>query len=586
MAKKKQEVKLKEPVRIRFKQLANGNQSIYLDYYTGDVIRKENYVGGKRQYEFLKLYLIPEKTREDKAKNETTLALAKAIQSKRIVELQNDAHGFQNTNKSKANVIDYLVNMRSQSKERGSLNYEKTVGNTIRELKLFRGDYIAFRDIDKDFLNSFVDFLKQAKKASKFGLLKAGGVLSNNSVIAYYGVLRTAINRAYKEGIITVNPTKEFDFASKVKAEVSRREYLTIEELRQLIGTECKYEIMKQAFLFSCLCGLRVSDIRNLKWNDLQKSGERIRIEIKMQKTKEPLYLPISDEALKWLPQQNEAKGDDLIFPLTHEGTINKILQKWAKDAGVIKHISFHVARHTHATMMLTLGADLYTVSKLLGHKNIATTQIYAKIVDKKKEELEHMQRQEIEKLEAISGLSAEEAKERMVESLKEEAKTQAQSYINDIMDDAKLTASKEAKRIVIQSIQRVATETAIENSVTVFHIESDEIKGRIIGREGRNIRALEAATGVEIVVDDTPEAIVLSAFDPVRREIARLALHQLVTDGRIHPARIEEVVAKVRKQVEEEIIETGKRTTIDLGIHGLHPELIRIIGKMKYRSS
>ena len=207
-------------------------------------------------------------------------------------------------------------------------------------------------------------------------------------------------------------------------------------------------------------------------------------------------------------------------------------------------------------------------------------------IIEKKKEELDTLQAQEREKLETISGLSAEEAKERLVESLKEEAKTQAQSYINDIMDDAKLTANREAKRIVIQSIQRVATETAIENSVTVFHIESDEIKGRIIGREGRNIRALEAATGVEIVVDDTPEAIVLSAFDPVRREIARLALHQLVTDGRIHPARIEEVVAKVRKQVEDEIIETGKRTTIDLGIHGLHPELIRIIGKMKYRSS
>lgn len=205
---------------------------------------------------------------------------------------------------------------------------------------------------------------------------------------------------------------------------------------------------------------------------------------------------------------------------------------------------------------------------------------------DKKKEEMEKLHVQELEKLEAISGLSAEEAKERLVESLKEEAKTEAASYINDIMDDAKMTANKEAKRIVIQSIQRVATETAIENSVTVFHIDSDEIKGRIIGREGRNIRALEAATGVEIVVDDTPEAIVLSAFDPVRREIARLALHQLVTDGRIHPARIEEVVAKVKKQVEEEIIETGKRTTIDLGIHGLHPELIRIIGKMKYRSS
>ncbi|KAA6349941.1 Ribonuclease Y [termite gut metagenome] len=207
-------------------------------------------------------------------------------------------------------------------------------------------------------------------------------------------------------------------------------------------------------------------------------------------------------------------------------------------------------------------------------------------IIEKKKEELNKLQQQEIEKLETISGLSAGEAKNRLVESLKEEAKTQAQSFINDIMDDAKLTANKEAKRIVVQSIQRVATETAIENSVTVFHIESDEIKGRIIGREGRNIRALEAATGVEIVVDDTPEAIVLSAFDPVRREVARLALHQLISDGRIHPARIEEIVTKVRKQVEEEIIETGKRTTIDLGIHGLHPELIRIIGKMKYRSS
>ena len=207
-------------------------------------------------------------------------------------------------------------------------------------------------------------------------------------------------------------------------------------------------------------------------------------------------------------------------------------------------------------------------------------------IVNQKQEELNTLQHEERQRLEAISGLSAEAARDQLVESLKEEAKTQAASYINEVIDDAKMTANKEAKRIVIQSIQRVATETAIENSVTVFHIDSDEMKGRIIGREGRNIRALEAATGVEIVVDDTPEAIVLSAFDPVRRGIARLALHQVVTDGRIDPARIEEVVAKVKKQVEEEIIETGKRTTIDLGVHGLHPELIRIIGKMKYRSS
>ena len=207
-------------------------------------------------------------------------------------------------------------------------------------------------------------------------------------------------------------------------------------------------------------------------------------------------------------------------------------------------------------------------------------------LIETRTAELEHLHRQAQEELERISGLSAEEAKDKLVESLKDEAKTAAAGYINDIMDDARLTATKEAKRIVIQSIQRVATETAVENSVTVFHIDNDEIKGRIIGREGRNIRALEAATGIEIIVDDTPEAIVLSGFDPVRREIARLALHQLVTDGRIHPARIEEVVAKVRKQVEEEIIETGKRTAIDLGIHGLHPELIRMVGKMKYRSS
>ena len=206
--------------------------------------------------------------------------------------------------------------------------------------------------------------------------------------------------------------------------------------------------------------------------------------------------------------------------------------------------------------------------------------------LEMRQSEIDAMEARTRETLEHISGLSSEEAKEKLIESLKDEAKTAAQAYINDIMDDARLTANKEAKRIIVQTIQRTATETAIENSVTVFHIDSDEIKGRIIGREGRNIRALEAATGIEIIVDDTPEAIVLSGFDPVRREVARLALHQLVADGRIHPARIEEVVAKVRRQIEEEIIETGKRTAIDLGIHGLHPDLIRMVGKMKYRSS
>ncbi|MGM9746747.1 MAG: ribonuclease Y [Paludibacteraceae bacterium] len=207
-------------------------------------------------------------------------------------------------------------------------------------------------------------------------------------------------------------------------------------------------------------------------------------------------------------------------------------------------------------------------------------------LVDEKKQALEKLHFQATEKLATISGLSAEQAKAQLIENIKDEAKTEAMAYVNEMMEEAKMTANKEAKRIIVQTIQRVATETAIENSVTVFNLESDEVKGRIIGREGRNIRALEAATGVEIIVDDTPDAIVLSGFDPVRREIARLALHQLVVDGRIHPARIEEVVAKTRKQVEEEIAEVGKRTAIDLGIHGLHPDLIRLIGKMKYRSS
>ena len=208
------------------------------------------------------------------------------------------------------------------------------------------------------------------------------------------------------------------------------------------------------------------------------------------------------------------------------------------------------------------------------------------KAIEHKTQEIERLQQKAEQQLEQISGLSAEEAKKQLVDALKDEAKTAAMAYINDTMDEARLTANKEAKKIIIQSIQRIASETTVENAVTIFHIDNDEVKGRIIGREGRNIRALEAATGVEIVVDDTPEAITLSAFDPVRREIARLSLHQLVQDGRIHPARIEEVVAKVTKQVEEEIIETGKRTTIDLGIHGLHPELVRLVGKMKYRSS
>lgn len=214
------------------------------------------------------------------------------------------------------------------------------------------------------------------------------------------------------------------------------------------------------------------------------------------------------------------------------------------------------------------------------------TLEAQMEVIEKKQSELSKVHEKQVNELEKLSGYSKEDAKSQLVEALKDEARTDAMAYIKEITDEAKLNASKEAKKVVLQTIQRVATEHAIENAVSVFNIESDELKGRIIGREGRNIRALEAATGVEIIVDDTPEAIILSCFDPVRREIARLSLHQLVSDGRIHPARIEEIVAKTRKNLEEEIIETGKRTCIDLGIHGLHPELTRMVGRMKYRSS
>jgi len=271
-----------------------------------------------------------------------------------------------------------------------------------------------------------------------------------------------------------------------------------------------------------------------------------------------------------------QAKERFLQLKTEHEKIINEKNNRIAQSENRIKQKELTLSQKIEETQRKRNEID--TIRENLN------SQI--ELAEKKNEELARLHRQQVEQLEQISGFSAEEAKNHLMESLKEEAKTGAMSYINEMMDEAKMTASKEAKRIVIQTVQRVAAEHAIENAVTVFHIESDEMKGRIIGREGRNIRALEAATGVEIIVDDTPEAIVLSAFDPVRREVARLALHQLVTDGRIHPARIEEIVEKTRKQVEEEILEVGKRTTIDLGIHGLHPELIRLVGKMKYRSS
>ena len=271
-----------------------------------------------------------------------------------------------------------------------------------------------------------------------------------------------------------------------------------------------------------------------------------------------------------------EAKEKFIALKLEHENQVRQAEQK------------LHQQEQRQQQREQQLNQKQSEVQRAQNELNTQRQQIenQQKAIEHKTQEIERLQQKAEQQLEQISGLSAEEAKKQLVDALRDEAKTAAMAYINDTMDEARLTASKEAKKIIIQSIQRIASEATVENAVSVFHIDNDEVKGRIIGREGRNIRALEAATGVEIVVDDTPEAITLSAFDPMRREIARLSLHQLVQDGRIHPARIEEVVAKVTKQVEEEILETGKRTAIDLGIHGLHPELIRLVGKMKYRSS
>ena len=284
-----------------------------------------------------------------------------------------------------------------------------------------------------------------------------------------------------------------------------------------------------------------------------------------------------------------QAKERFIKLQSEHDRQINERNQKIAQSEQRAKQIETNLQNQQRAKQIETnLQNQQRDLDQKIKENDRLKEQMSAQMqsLNSKKEELANVIKEQNVRLEQISGMSTEEAKNILIENMKAEAKAEADSYINETIEEAKLTATKEAKRIIVTSIQRVATETAIENAVTVFNIDSDEVKGRIIGREGRNIRALEAATGIEIIVDDTPEAIILSGFDPVRREIARLALHQLVTDGRIHPARIEEVVAKVKKQIEEEIVEVGKRTAIDLGIHGLHPELIRLIGKMKYRSS
>ena len=367
MPRIKKPSKVKEPVRLRMKELANGNKSLYLDIYRN----------GKRTYEYLKMYLILETDHNARRQNQATMAAANAIKSKRIIQLTNGEAGIEH--REKVFLLDWMETYKENQAKRGKKDGNQIMV-TIRILKDFSGESMTMDKIDKAFCQEYIDYLLTEYRPK-------GKRVSNFTLHTYYRILNGALNAAVRADIIKSNPFTKINNSDKIRLPESKRSYMTIEEVRALIATPMKNEAVKQAYLFSCFCGLRISDIIGLRWKDVFVDRGQYRLAVSMQKTKEPLYLPISDEALKWLPQRGGAKDDDFIFPLTHEGTINNILQKWAKAAGVTKHISFHVARHTHATMMLTLGADLYTVSKLLGHKNIATTQIYAKIVDKKKEE-------------------------------------------------------------------------------------------------------------------------------------------------------------------------------------------------------
>lgn len=366
MARKKKQLKAKEPIRLRSKALANGNQSLYLDIY------KE----GKRSYEFLKLYLIPEATPIDKTSNEATLKLAEAIKAKKILEQQNADHGFNNiSNRSKVLLIDWMKVYSQKKLEKGqSAAFHKQIEKAIRHLILYKGADITMREVNKDYCNGFIDYLNATTMAK---VTTAG----------YFRCLNCALNAAVKEEIIPINPITKISSEDRIKIPESPREYLTIDEVKKMVNTPCRNNTVKCAYLFSCLCGLRLSDVKALTWGDLNKDGEQWRVSVLMKKTQKNLYLPLSPEALKWLPERGTAEDNTPVFSLPSEARISLILKKWAQDAKINKRVTFHTARHTNATMLLTLGADVYTVSKLLGHTQIKTTQIYAKIVDKKKDD-------------------------------------------------------------------------------------------------------------------------------------------------------------------------------------------------------
>ena len=370
--KAKKKPKIKEPVKIRFKKLANGNQSIYLDYY------KE----GKREYDFLKLYIIPEQTPIDKASNEHTLSLANSIKAQRIVALQNESHGFKNKASKNVNLSMFVQRIAEEqlAKTGNRQSMYHSLLSLIRHIKAYKGDNTTFAQIDEDYLKGFISYLKTAKnKAVK----KNAPVISQNTQHKLYNKLCYIFNIAEREGVITNNPANKIPIANKPKAKEGKREYLTVTELKQLINTDCKHPQLKAAYLFCSLTGLRYSDAKKIKWGDIRTDNKgETELQFRMQKTDGLMYLQVSKEALKWLPSRKNTKDEDFVYTLPRNDHANDILRQWIKDAKIKKQVTFHCSRHTAATLNLSLGVPLEVVSKLLGHTKISTTQIYAKIVN------------------------------------------------------------------------------------------------------------------------------------------------------------------------------------------------------------
>ncbi len=373
MATNGKKTKLKEPVKVRTKKLADGSESYYLDIY----------VDGKRQYEFLKLYHLPEINARVKEQNRATLAAVETIKSKRIIELTNNKAGLKNTSgRSKMLLSDWMQTFYEEQKRRG-VRGVKLLGTVVRLVSTYIGKTkVRMGDIDKNFCVSFTRWLQSEYRTSW------GNPLSPKSMSDYIGYFSTALNAAVRADIIPENPFMSLTPTERIKVPESKREFLTVDEIKTLIATECPREDVKRAYLFACYCGLRLSDVYALRWRDLSKDGEQWRASVVMKKTATPIFLPLSSQAMKWIPERGDATDDGKVFKgLIAEPNINRVLAKWTKAAGITKKITYHTSRHTFATMMLTLGADLYTTSKLLGHSNVKTTQIYAKIADSKKVE-------------------------------------------------------------------------------------------------------------------------------------------------------------------------------------------------------